>query len=122
MLNWLVLSAINFRSEGCGVPRKAAVSSQRRISSSSPAQVAEIEVEIHQSRGGRVLLRRPVAPMPDGTGEAFTLLTTWMRPSVGGLHVLNMRRAGPPGHPRRRRSSTHKMYQRKVPLGTAVIR
>jgi hypothetical protein len=39
-------------------------------------QIAETEMEIHEGRRGLVLLARLWRPMPDGAGEAFTLLTT----------------------------------------------
>ena len=73
--------------------------------------------------------REPNVPMtPRSAGRASDPPTTPTpaapltprRAIVMGLHDPNMRLGGPPGHPRLHRSSAHKMYQRNVPIGSAV--
>jgi hypothetical protein len=68
---------INFRSEGRRVPQRTLPHPGVALLRVHRREIAEIQVEIHQTRRGLVLLRRPLAP--DGR---------WGRGSTGAPSVF----------------------------------
>ena len=82
---------INFRSEGRRFPKGRCLIPASHFFEFTGTKVAEVEMEVHQGR--RTIGSASLAcwrPMPDGEGEAFTLLTTEPGPDVAPIHDRQM--------------------------------